>query len=104
MIIREWRGRASPDRTGEYPKHFRESVLPALRTVPGFLGAWLSERREGERVEFVVLTRWTSMDAVRAFAGTNPDNAVVEPGAIAALSDYDRTVRHYQVLDSVSAE
>jgi hypothetical protein len=38
------------------------------------------------------------MDAVRRFAGTHPDNAVVEPAACAALIDYDRTVEHFEVI------
>lgn len=44
------------------------------------------------------------MDAIRAFAGDHPDKAVVEPGAIAALADYDPTVRHYDVVEHVTAE
>lgn len=104
MIIREWRGHASRARTVEYPTHFRTNVVPELRNVPGFLGATLSKREEGERVEFVVLTRWQSMQAVRAFAGADPSRAVVEPGAVAALSDYDHTVRHYEVLENVAPE
>jgi hypothetical protein len=44
------------------------------------------------------------MDAIRAFAGSNPEKAVVEPAAIAALTDFDQTVRHYEVLDAISAE
>ncbi|MFC4309943.1 antibiotic biosynthesis monooxygenase family protein [Steroidobacter flavus] len=102
MIIREWRGRAPRARAGEYPTHFLTRVVPELRDVPGFLGATLSKREDGERVEFVVLTRWSSMDAVRAFAGADLDRAVVEPGAVAALSDYDRTVRHYEVVEDVT--
>jgi heme-degrading monooxygenase HmoA len=103
MIIREWRGRASRSQCGVYPEHFRLEVLPQLRTVRGFLGASLSRRHGGSQVEFLVLTRWTSMDAVRAFAGAVPDKAVVEPGAVAALVDYDREVRHYEVLEEVSS-
>jgi hypothetical protein len=29
------------------------------------------------------------MDAIRGFAGTDPENAVVEPGAITALTEFD---------------
>jgi heme-degrading monooxygenase HmoA len=101
MIIRAWRGRASQARSDAYPKHFREAVVPDLRNVPGFLGAQLSRRAEGDRVEFLVLTRWQSMEAVRAFAGPAVDKAVVEPGAIAALDDFDDTVRHYEVVEEV---
>ena len=101
MIIRAWRGRASQARSDAYPKHFREAVVPDLRNVPGFLGAELSQRAEGDRVEFLVLTRWQSMEAVRAFAGPAVGRAVVEPGAIAALDDFDDAVRHYEVIEEV---
>lgn len=104
MIIREWRGRAPAARSAEYPTHFRTRVVPELRDVPGFLGATLSKREEAQRVEFVVLTRWKSLDAVRAFAGEDLERAVVEPGAVAALSDYDHTVRHYEVLEEVAPD
>lgn len=104
MVIRQWRARAITARSAEYPRHFRNTVAPALKKVPGFLGAHLSERREGERVEFLVLSRWSSMDAIRAFAGANPERAVVEPGAVAALSEYEHTVRHYEVVEHVQRE
>ncbi len=41
------------------------------------------------------------MDAVRAFAGDDFAKAVVEPGAVAALIDFDASVRHYEVLEDV---
>jgi heme-degrading monooxygenase HmoA len=101
MIIRAWRGRASLPKADAYPEHFREAVVPALRTLPGFLGAQLSQRAMENEVEFLVLTRWRSMTAVRAFAGPAVDQAVVEPGAVAALDDFDDSVQHYEVLEEV---
>jgi hypothetical protein len=38
------------------------------------------------------------MASVRAFAGPNPERAVVEPEARAALIRYDAVVEHYEVL------
>lgn len=114
VIVREWRGRASPAKAGAYPQHFRTNVLPALRGVDGFLGARLLRRRltdaapdggtDGGTVEYTVLTRWSSLDAIKAFAGADIDRAVVEPEAVAALVDYDRTARHYEVLQETSVE
>jgi heme-degrading monooxygenase HmoA len=101
MIIREWRGRANPSRAEDYPKHFREKVVPELRHLPGFAGADLSRRQLGDKLEFLVLTRWQSMDAIRMFAGDNLENAVVEPGAVAALIEFDTSVRHYEVVEDV---
>ncbi|MGK6316097.1 antibiotic biosynthesis monooxygenase family protein [Neorhizobium sp. DT-125] len=99
MIIREWRGRASPSNTDAYPAHFRSHVVPELQALPGFIGAHLSRRALGDRTEFVVLTRWRDMDAIRAFAGDTPDKAVVEPGAVAALIEFDDFVEHYEVVE-----
>jgi hypothetical protein len=38
------------------------------------------------------------MEAVRRFAGDEPERAVVEPAARAVLSDFDESVRHYEVV------
>lgn len=100
MIIRQWRGRSDRARQDAYPAHFRAHVIGELRTVDGFLGAELMRRTStDDAVEFTVLTRWASMDAIRAFAGDDPTRAVVEPGAQAVLTDYDRTVTHHTVVD-----
>ena len=104
MIIREWRGRASLSRMDAYPVHFREAVLPELKKIPGFVGAHLGRREAEGIVEFVVLTRWRSIDAVRSFAGTDITKAVVEPDAAAALLDFDASVRHYEVLEDIETE
>jgi heme-degrading monooxygenase HmoA len=101
MIIREWRGRAALGNAAAYPTHFRTNVVPELKRVPGFLGAYLSHRRRDDKIEFVVLTRWQSMQAIQGFAGSNVAKAVVEPGAVAALVDFDKGVQHYEVIEEV---
>jgi heme-degrading monooxygenase HmoA len=99
MIVRTWRGRASSTNPDGYPAHFRQSVLPALRRIDGFEGATLLRRIEDGQIEFLVLSRWRSIEAIRAFAGADPGKAVVEPEAEAALVDFDPTVRHYEVVE-----
>jgi len=101
MIIREWRGRADAARTEAYAAHFRTVVLPNLQRVAGFAGACLCQRRLGFTVEILVLTRWRSMEALRGFAGATVEKAVVEPGAAAALIDFDAVVQHYEVVEEV---
>ena len=99
MIVRTWRGRTTPARADAYPKHFRENVLPELRGIAGFIGASLHKEQKDGVVEYFVLTRWSSLDAIKAFAGDDYGNAVVEPEAIAALTDFDKTVRHYEAVE-----
>lgn len=103
MIIREWRGRANHLRGNAYPKHFRTAVLPELHRLKGFRGAVLAQRKLDDRIEFIVLTRWDSLEAIRSFAGSDIERAVVEPGAAAALVEFDARVRHYEVLEELIA-
>jgi len=101
MIVRVWRGRAPASKPQDYPEHFRRHVLPELKGIVGFLGASLLRREEGDGIEFMVLTRWMSLDAIRAFAGADIGKAVVEPAAVAALIDFDETVQHYDVVEEI---
>jgi heme-degrading monooxygenase HmoA len=102
MIIREWKASAPPERADEYAVHFRTVVAADLRAIAGFLGADLLRRDTADQVEFTVLSRWESPDAVAAFASRDPDRAVVEPGAVAALTDFDTHVTHYRIIESIA--
>jgi heme-degrading monooxygenase HmoA len=101
MFIREWRGRAKQTEAIRYPEYFRREVIRQLRQAPGFQGGQLSRRDVGDQVEFLVLTRWESMDAIREFTGSVAEHAVIDPGAMATLVAYDQSVRHYEVLEEL---
>lgn len=101
MFIREWRGRAKQTEAVRYPEYFRREVVRQLRQTPGFQGGYLSRRDVGDEVEFLVLTRWKSMEAIREFTGSVVENAVIDPGAMATLVAYDHSVRHYEVLEDM---
>ena len=102
MIVREWRARASRESASLYPHHFNDAVLPMLRKLEGFVAGSLLSRIIDEHVEFLVMTRWDSLECIRGFAGPEIDKAVVEPAAAAALLSYDLTVQHYDVVEAVS--
>jgi uncharacterized protein YciI/heme-degrading monooxygenase HmoA len=97
-ILRMWRAHAAPEKAGEYFRHVTEKVFPALRRIEGHRGAYLLRRSLAGSVQFVVLTLWDSMDAVKLFAGPTPENAVVEPDAEAALTSFDKLVTHFEVV------
>ena len=97
-IFRLWRGRSSPEKAGEYNRHVTSKVFPALRAIEGHRGAYLLRRTVEGAVEYLVITLWDSMQAVRRFAGAEPEKAVVEPEARAVLATYDETVTHFEVV------
>jgi mannose-6-phosphate isomerase-like protein (cupin superfamily) len=101
VIARRWRGWAnSPAQADAYLAHFEDAVKPKLEGVEGFVDATLERvQDEDGRTELVVITRWESMDAIRAFAGDDVDVAVVEPEARAVLADFDARVRHIELAE-----
>ncbi|HXY08949.1 MAG TPA: YciI-like protein [Terriglobales bacterium] len=99
-ILRLWKGRSAAEKAGEYVQYATTKVFPALREIEGHGGAYLLRRVLDGATEFVVLTLWQSMEAVRRFAGANPEKAVVEPGARAILSSFDASVTHFEVVYS----
>jgi heme-degrading monooxygenase HmoA len=101
MVMRLWKGRARPESADAYQQHVVTRVFPALKKLPGFLGARVLRRPSGDRVEFLVMTEWESLDAIRAFAGDPIDRAVVEPAAQAVLSDFDDRVDHFEVVERI---
>ena len=98
-ILRMWKGQATPEKAEKYVQHARKHVFPELRRIEGHRGAYLLRRAMNGAVEFVVLTLWDSMDAVRKFAGAKPQRAVVAPDAQALLSRFDDFVSHYEVVE-----
>jgi heme-degrading monooxygenase HmoA len=101
MIVRSWRGRAPASNANAYSEFFRRKVLPMLRGIKGFVGFSLLRQTRPSDVEFLVLTRWSSMDAIRQFAGNDISRAVVEPEAVALLSSFDPTVEHFEVIEEL---
>jgi len=99
VIARGWTARTTKDRAPTYAEHLKERVLPAVRDVEGYAGAMLMQRDDApDAVEVVVITFWQSLDAIRGFAGTDVESAVVNDEAKSLLTDYDRRVRHYELV------
>ena len=98
MISRQWRGLAHPNRAQEYVKHLRTETFPALRRVPGFVDASVLSRRFGAGIEFLIVTRWESMQAIAKFAGTDSEAAVVPTKVVDMMIEYDRRVKHFEVV------
>ena len=100
MIVRTWSARATETGAAQYIDYFEHTLLPELRTLPGFAGARLLTRPLGDLTEITAHTTWTSEDAIRAFAGDDVTTAKVEPEALAMLSDSDPAVVHHTVVVS----
>jgi heme-degrading monooxygenase HmoA len=97
MIARIWRGQATAANAGAYQLHVRKDVFPKLKHITGHRGAYLLRRAVDNRVEFLAVTLWESIEAIRQFSGNNVTTAVVEPEARAVLAEFDAFATHYEV-------
>jgi heme-degrading monooxygenase HmoA len=98
VISRQWRGLAKKACAEAYVQHLQTETFPAIRKLPGFVGASILRRSVPDDVEFLIVTHWSSIDAIRAFAGAEVETAVVPQKVQEMMVDYDRTVRHYEVI------
>lgn len=99
LISRQWRGLAKAADADRYVEHLRADTFPQLRAIPGFVDASILRRDLDDGVEFLIVTRWTSIEAIQAFAGRDAERAVVPEAVQAMMHEYDRVVRHYHVVD-----
>ena len=98
MISRIWHGWTKAEHADEYEGMLRAEVLPGIHRVNGYHGAYLLRRNVGDEVEFITITQFTDMNAVREFAGADYERAVIAPGASELLVHFDERSQHYETL------
>ena len=99
MIARHWHGLAKPDHANAYVDHLRNDTFPQLARIPGFVDASILKRSVELGIEFLIVTRWKSLAAIRAFAGDDAEVAVVPPEVQRMMVEYDPRARHYEIVD-----
>jgi heme-degrading monooxygenase HmoA len=100
MIERHWIGVTRADAAPAYVAHLERETFPGLERLPGFRAARILRRDTIEGVEFRIVTVWESIEAIRAFAGSSPERAVVPPVVQAMMVRYDSVVTHYEIAGS----
>jgi len=97
MIIRIWRGYAATTTAADaYQEFLRSTFLPSIHALAGYCGASVLRRAVGDEIEFMTLTRFKSLDAIRGFAGEDYEAAHVAPRARELLSRYDARCQHFE--------
>jgi len=99
VISRIWHGwTTSGTDADQYEQMLRSEVLPGIHRIRGYLGAYLLRRQAGEEVEFVTITLFSDLAAIRAFAGDELTRAVIHPPARKLLIRFDEHSVHYETV------
>jgi heme-degrading monooxygenase HmoA len=105
VIVRVWHGWTKPEDGDEYEEFLRANLLPTLTGhVTGFRGGYVLRHGGDGEQEFLVMTQFDSLEAVRAFAGDDYEVPVIEPEAARLLTRGDERAVHYEVVISPPTE
>ena len=99
MIARVWSGATLASDADEYLEYLEHTGLAEYAETPGHQRTITMRRIVDGRAEFVILTLWDSMEAVRAFAGADPERAVFYPEDDRFLVSRGEHVTHFDVVD-----
>lgn len=100
MICRMWKGYVSPRNTPLYERYLREELFPHLQetiAAQGYRGYHILTRDVGGETEFTTLVWFTSIEAIRAFAGDGFDRAVLTEKARSLVSHGEEFATHHEL-------
>src|SRR3954469_17135663 len=95
MIFRKWTGRIRTGDRAAYVAYIVGTGLADYANTPGNRGYQMVTRDLGDgTTEVSTMSWWDSMDAIRAFAGAEPERARYYPEDDAFLLDRPEHVEH----------
>ena len=98
MIVRLWHGRVAATRAPAYREFLTRRAIPDYRSVEGNISVSILERQEGDVVHFITMTSWSSLEAIKGFAGDDLDVAKYYPEDQDFLLEFEPRVVHYEVV------
>ena len=98
MIARVWQGATAAEKASQYYDYLEKTGLKEYRATEGNRGVWVLHRIEAGQAEFVLISLWDSLEAIRRFAGEDIHQAVFYPEDKDYLIELTPEVRHYEIL------
>lgn len=98
MIARIWHGITPAAKAEAYLDFLNQSGVPDYQATPGNRGVYVLRRIEGEVAHFTLISLWDSLEAIKQFAGPEPEKAHYYPEDPDFLLEFEPTVTHHEVL------
>jgi heme-degrading monooxygenase HmoA len=97
MIARIWHGVTAKANADQYLDYLQQTGIPDYQATIGNLGVYILQRIEEDKAHFQLISLWESFEAIRAFAGSEPEKARYYPKDTEFLLELEETVTHYDV-------
>jgi heme-degrading monooxygenase HmoA len=99
MIARTWRGAVATADADAYADYMQDTGVAGYATTAGNQGVWMLRRNlDDDTTEFMMFTLWDSIEAVKAFAGPMPEQAIFYPEDDRFLIERDPVASHFSVV------
>jgi heme-degrading monooxygenase HmoA len=98
MIARTWHGRVPTVKADAYFAYLQRTGLADYAQTAGNRGVQVLRRTDGDVTHYLLTTLWDSMDAIRRFAGDDPERARYYPEDDDYLLEREPCVVHHEVL------
>jgi heme-degrading monooxygenase HmoA len=97
MIVRMWRGPVPKAKQAAYVEYLKKTGLNDYQKIPGNRGVYLLTRDLGDQVEFLTMTFWDSIEAVKGFAGEDYMRSRYYPEDEKFLTVFNPLVEHFEI-------
>lgn len=96
-IARVWHGRTPAARADEYRQYLFDNGVKKIAALPGNRGVQLMMRRTEAEGEFMVISYWDSIDAIKGYAGPTYEHVHDLPRDGEFLIEKETLVRHFDL-------
>jgi heme-degrading monooxygenase HmoA len=97
MVARIWHGRTPSDKTDEYRQYLFDAGVKAIAALPGNRGVQMMVSKTAQQGEFMVISYWDSIDAIKGYAGADYTQVHNLPRDKDFLIDKETLVRHFDL-------
>jgi heme-degrading monooxygenase HmoA len=98
VVVRVFRVRVHPGKEDEFEHFVIDTGIPMVNAQDGCTHVTAGKSHWSDQPEFVVVTHWSSVDDLRAFAGPDWQQAVIETEERHMLAQV--FCDHYEAIDS----
>lgn len=98
MIARTWHGVTPASKADEYLEFLKRTGVNDYRATKGNRGVLLLRNVGKDRADFLLISFWDDVEAIRRFAGPDVEKAFYYPEDKDFLLEFEPTVHHYDVL------
>jgi heme-degrading monooxygenase HmoA len=96
-IARIWHGRVPLARADEYRQYLFDAGVKKIASLKGNRGVQMWVRKSESEGEFMIVSYWDNIDAIKGYAGPTYENVHDLPRDNEFLIDKETKVRHFEI-------